>query len=145
MLKGQLTGDLKIDDWNFHPGLAVIYFEDRQKAYTDSLGINISDTTVSLGRATFGPRLSKPFQSGSVRLQPSIEVRGIWDFDQAEILIIDSGLAQVTDSLRARTEAGLAATFASGTTLSFEGFFDGIGAANYEAYGAQINLGLTFD
>lgn len=145
LLKGQLTGDFKIDDWQFHPGLALTYFEDRQQAYTDSLGINISATTVSLGRATFGPRFSKSFLSGKTRLQPSFEIRGVWDFDQAEILIIDSGLTQQTDALRARTEAGFAAIFESGTSLSIEGFYDGIGASNFEAYGGKINLGLTFD
>ena len=145
LLKGQLTGDLYVDDWNFNPGLAVIYFEDEQKAYTDSLGINISGQTVSLGRATFGPQFSKSFKYGGTQIRPSFEVRGVWDFDQADILIIDTGLAQSTDSLRARSEAGLTTIFESGTTLSLDGFYDGIGASNFEAYGFKINLGLTFE
>ena len=145
LLKGQLTGDLTLDDWQFNPGLAVIYFEDKQKAYTDSLNINIPGQTISLGRATMGPRFSKTFDLDTMRLTPSFEMRGVWDFDQAQIVSLDSGLAQSTDELRMRTEFGLMSTFQSGTSLSLDGFYDGIGASNFEAYGVKANLSLSFD
>ncbi|MBL4870694.1 MAG: autotransporter outer membrane beta-barrel domain-containing protein, partial [Robiginitomaculum sp.] len=143
LLKGQLTGDLTVNDWRVNPNIAVIYFKETQKAYTDGLGINIPEQTVKLGRVTFGPRFSKSFeQDNNMTLTPSLNVRGVWDFEQAQILNLATGLANGTGKLRARTEVGLAATFSNGTRVSLDGFYDGIGASDFEAYGLKIGVGF---
>ncbi|NNE59135.1 MAG: DUF11 domain-containing protein [Hellea sp.] len=141
LLKGQFTGDFMLDDWRFNPNLSVIYFEEDQKAYVDSLNIMIPEQTISLGRMTFGPRFSKTFrQGGTTSITPNFGLRGIWDFQQADILNLNTGLATGTDKLRARAESGLTFGFGGDTRLTFVGFYDGIGATNYEAYGGKVGI-----
>ncbi len=146
LLKGQFTGDFDIDAWKIYPSLAVIYFEENQQAYTDSLDIEIGSQKVKLGRATFGPRISKTFAyNEKVSFIPNLSVRGIWDFTRTDILNINTGFASETDKLRARTEAGFTALFESGTSLRLDGFYDGIGAESFEAYGVKINVSFELD
>ncbi|MEO1161269.1 MAG: hypothetical protein AAFW74_12590 [Pseudomonadota bacterium] len=41
LAKGQLTGDFNYNSFQTSPFVCVIYFEERQKVYVDSLGISI--------------------------------------------------------------------------------------------------------
>jgi outer membrane autotransporter protein len=145
-VKGQFTGDFDLDDWRINPSVSVVYFEENQQAYTDTLGIDIFGQTVKLGRATFGPTFSKTFKfTEEVDLTPNFKLRGVWDFEKTDIVNLNTGLALGTDDLRARTEAGFTADFGSGTSLGLDGFYDGIGAENFEAYGVKINVNFAFD
>jgi uncharacterized repeat protein (TIGR01451 family) len=146
LLKGQFTGDFDLDDWRLNPSVAVIYFEEKQQAYTASLGIDIFGQTVKLGRATFGPQFSKTYKvSEKTNLTPNFSLKGVWDFDKTDIVNLNTGLALGTDDLRARTEAGFTANFNSGTSLGLDGFYDGIGAKNFEAYGVKLHMNFAFD
>lgn len=141
--KGQLTGDFTVDDWNIHPALSVTYFQEEQETYTDSLGIVIPDQTVELGRLTFGPRFSKEFQRKSgMTLSPSFNFRGVWDFEQPEILDINTGLGTSTDELRARTEFGITSRMPNGLRLTLDGYYDGIGTSEYESYGTRLGFNV---
>jgi outer membrane autotransporter protein len=141
LLKSQFTGDFRVNDWNVNPNLAVIYFQEDVDGYRDSLGIDISDQKVSLGRVTFGPRVSKTFETNTkTTLTPTLSVRGIWDFEQADIVNLDTGLATATGAFRARTEAGLAIGLPGGASLTLDSFYDGIGQDDYEAYGGLFGI-----
>ena len=143
MLKGQFTGEFTLNEWRVNPSLEAIFFEERQKAYTDNFGIIIPDQTIQIGRLTFGPRFSKIFDvSENVSISPEFEIRGVWDFEQAEILNLDSGLANGQNALRARTEGGLNIAYSNGTRLTLDGFYDGIGSTDFEAYG--MKAGVSF-
>jgi outer membrane autotransporter protein len=145
LLKGQFTGDFRLDGWRINPDFEMIYFEEKQKAYTDSLGNFIPSQIINLGRATFGPRVSKTYVvDNRYILSPSLNFEGIWDFDQAHIVSLETGLANTTDALRARLESGLALGFKNGSSLNLEGFYDGIGVSRYEAHGLRINFSLPF-
>ena len=119
----------------------MIFFVEDQKSYTDSLSIFIPSQTISLGRATFGPKISTSFQraNGAV-ISPHLGIKGIWDFDKAEIVNLTSGLAVGSDDLRARAEGGLSVQMPNGWSLKGEGFYDGIGSEYLEAYGGTIRL-----
>ncbi len=142
LVRGQLTGDFKVDHWQFSPHVRVIYFEEEQKAYRDSLGVFIPGQTISLGRLTFGPKVSTSFKTadGSV-MSPHLSITGIWDFDKAETVDIATGLAAGSDDdLRTRVDAGVAVRMLNGWSLNGEGFYDGIGADDLEAYGGSVTL-----
>ena len=142
LARAQLTGDFNLGAWRFAPSAAVIYFEEKQKSYTDSLGVFIPDTTVSLGRVTFGPEVSRSltYEDG-FRTRVHLGIKGIWDFDKAEIVDVVTGLAAGgSDDLRARAEGGLTLRLRNGSSLSGEGFYDGIGASDFEAYGGSVTL-----
>ena len=45
-----------------------------------------------------------------------------------------------TDSLRARFDAGVSLRLDGGLSLTGKGYYDGIGSASHEAYGAGLGL-----
>ena len=141
LARGQFTGDFTIGSWNFAPSVGVIYFEENQKAYVDALNIAIPGQIVSLGRLTFGPQFSTNFQTpGGTVIAPHMSLTGIWDFKKAEIVDLATGLASGTDDLRARFEGGVSIQMPNGWGLNGAGFYDGIGASNFKAYGGSLRL-----
>jgi trimeric autotransporter adhesin len=146
LAKGQLTGDFRYGSLHFAPHVGVIYFEETQKAYTDSLGVDIPEQTVSLGRMTFGPKIeARSVMANGTIVAPYVSVKGIWDFtSDDEVVNVVSGaeIAASSEDLRARTEGGLAIVFPGGTSLSGEGFLDGLGTDEFTAYGGSARLNI---
>ena len=73
-------------------------------------------------------------------ISPHLGIKGIWDFDKAEIVNLTSGLAAGSDNLRARVEGGITVQLPNGWSLSGDGFYDGIGTSDLEAYGGSVKL-----
>ena len=146
LAKGQLTGDFDYGLWHFAPHVGIIYFDEHEESYTDSDGVVIGNQTVSLGRVTFGPKVTTTFQSGAMTVSPYLGVKGVWDFDRTDTVDVSSGLAIGTDGFRGRVEGGAAITITGGgITLTGEGFYDGIGADNFDAYGGSANVSVPFN
>ncbi len=141
LVKGTLTGDFDYGSWHFAPHVGMIYFEEVQEGYTDSNGLAIGSQTVSLGRVTFGPKVSTNFQAGGgMVVSPHIGFKGIWDFDNAAVVDVATGIATGSDDLRGRVEGGMTIQVPGGVSLSGEGFYDGIGADDFRAYGGGAKL-----
>ncbi|MHA1548346.1 MAG: autotransporter outer membrane beta-barrel domain-containing protein, partial [Alphaproteobacteria bacterium] len=141
LAKGKLTGDFRAGDWRFNPYVAVVYFSERQKAYTSGGGGVVPSQVISLGRVSFGPQVSHVFRNNGVEVEPHLGIRGIWDFDKAGIVDLATGLAAGSSAaLRARAEGGIAFRSAGGSSLVLEGFYDGIGATGLDMYGATARL-----
>ncbi|MBZ0215590.1 MAG: autotransporter outer membrane beta-barrel domain-containing protein, partial [Fimbriimonadaceae bacterium] len=137
LVTARLTGNWRSGNYRITPSVSVKYMEERQKSYTDSLGVAIPAQTVSLGRVTFGPEFARRFVTASetvIELQTSIN--GIWDFDGAPQPI--SSLAAISsDRLRARLEGGFMISRPSGAALRLTGTYDGLGASGFHSYGVQ--------
>ena len=146
LVRSRLTGDLNFGRLHIAPHVGVVYFEEEQKAYTDSNGYTIGSQTVALGRFSFGPKFSTSFtRPDGVTIAPHIAVQGIWDFKPTDQVDIDTGLAlSGTDKLRARAEAGLSIRLPQGMSITGEGFYDGIGSNGYNAYGGSLRVGVPF-
>ena len=143
LARGRLTGDYSLNGWRFEPHVGVIYFEDRQDAFTDSVGNVIASQTVSLGRLTFGPKVSTTVhQADGTVIQPHLALHAIWDFDDADTVNTATGLATGTDDFRARVEAGLSTQMVNGWSVKGEAFYDGIGASDYDAYGGSVRVNV---
>ena len=140
LARGQLTGDFRAGNWLFSPHVGVIYFEENQQAYMDSLGILVPEQTVSLGRMTFGPKISYRVENDGTVVEPFVGLEGIWDFDEADIVDVATGLSAGSDEFRARLEGGVLAYMPNGISLSIEGYYDGIGSDDLEAYGGGVRL-----
>ncbi len=144
LVAAKFTGDIDLGGVTVAPHVGMIYFEEAQKAYTDSNAVTIPGQTVSLGRLTFGPKLSwnhvtEDGESFTFHWSAS----GIWDFETADLVSLETGLAATgTTDLRARTEAGIAMHTANGVTLGLEGFYDGIGADNFDVYGGAVRVSV---
>ena len=140
LVKGQITGDFQNNGWHLAPHVAVIYFEEEQEATTDSLGNLIGAQSVKLGHVTFGPKISTTLQSGNRVISPFFAVKGIWDFEKDDSVNAASGLAISDSDFRGRLEAGASISGIGGVTVSGEGFYDGIGAKDFDAYGGSLRL-----
>lgn len=82
----------QLGDWHLTPGLSVVYFEEEQNRYTDSLGIEIPEQTVSLGRLMFGPEAAYHLQlDEDWWIRPQLGLQGIWDFADAEVVDVATG------------------------------------------------------
>ena len=102
----------------------------------------IPGQTISLGRLTFGPKVSCNLgREDSTVITPHVTITGIWDFDEAKIVNITTGLATgSSDVSRARVEGGLSACLANSVSISGAGFYDGIGAHDLEIYGGSLKV-----
>lgn len=142
----QLTGSMKFQGWKLEPQASVLYFREQQKAYRDSNGIVIPAQTVELGQLSFGPKLTKSYKlSNALRFEPSITLKGIWNFAQTGHTDIATGLKTGQDArLRARLEARAQLVRTDGWQLAAHGFYDGIGTPHLEAYGASAELNVPF-
>ena len=140
LVKGQLTGDFQNNGWHLAPHVAILYFKEEQDATTDSLGNVIGAQTVELGRVTFGPKISTTLHNGSRVISPFFAVKGIWDFEKDDTVNTASGFTISNSDFRGRLEAGASVTSIGGVTISGEGFYDGIGAKDFDAYGGSLRL-----
>ena len=147
LARSRLTGDFNFGRLHVAPHVGVVYFEEEQKAYTDSVGNVVGAQTVALGRVTFGPKFSTTFtRKDGATITPHVGIDGIWDFKRNDIVDVDTGIAvSGSDDLRARVQAGVTARRADGgLSLTAEGFYDGIGARDFDAYGGTLRMDMKF-
>ena len=146
LLRGTLTGDFNLGRWHFAPNVGVTYFTEDQEAFTHSLNVRIPGQSVSLGRVTFGPKVSTSFQSADGNLiTPHIGIKGIWDFESTDIVDLSTGLAEGNDGLRGRVEGGVSMGLSNGWSIMGEGHYDGIGADDFEAYGGSVRVNMPLN
>lgn len=135
-----LKGDCADGPWHFSPQVAALYFEGGQ-GIGDGAARALATQGVAIGRVTFGPSMSYAVHTGWATIKPSILVNGIWDFDQAATVDVDSGLVTSAPAdIHARAEVQMPFSFANGTSLTAKGYLDGIGDAGFHPYGASMQL-----
>ncbi|MCG7627734.1 autotransporter outer membrane beta-barrel domain-containing protein, partial [Epibacterium sp. MM17-32] len=148
LLQGGLTGDFKLDArTTISPFARLTYYYEKQESYTDTLGRVIPSQDFDLGRFEFGPRISWQLAlDGNTQLSPYLSFSGIYDFNKLQgANPTDATLASSQSDFRGRLEAG--ATFVvpdRGIKVAVEGFYDGIGASDFESYGASLNIHIPF-
>ena len=147
LAKAQLEGQMEFGTLNVSPHLGVLYFNEKQKSYTDSLGIVIPSQSVDLGRLTFGPTVSTRIEMDSgATIVPSLTFPGIWDFESPERRDIDTGLVSSTSNeLRARLQGGVSLEMENGWNINAGGFYDGIGASDLKAFGGTLKLSVPLN
>jgi len=147
LVSGKLTGGVHLSKASLRPQLGLIYFEETQLGYDDSNGLYVPSQEISLGRLTFSPNLSQSWdlEDGST-FAMNWNLKGIWDFDTADLTDVDTGLQARSDAeLRARAEAGFNLNLVNGMRVQTSGFFDGIGVRDYRAYGGTVTVTIPLD
>lgn len=138
LAKANLTGNWNIDRLRVSPSVGVIYVEESQDTYVDSIGNTIFGQSAHIGRLTFGPEFGYPIpmSNGNV-LEPHISFTGMWDFDKTGHAEFDEAIAS-TDDFRVKVEGGLILKSYDGISLRGTVSYDGLGASDYEAWGGQL-------
>jgi len=140
LVRGQVTGDFAWGNWTFNPSAGISYFSETQKSYVDSLNITIPSQTITLGRAEAGPEIRYNLQTkDGWQFAPHFGVKGIWDFDPANI-VTAQGVTIDSSGLRARAEGGTILVMPWGWSLNGTGFYDGIGAKDFQSYGGSVKV-----
>tara|TARA_R110002126_G_scaffold159051_5_gene306338 strand:+ start:2479 stop:3990 length:1512 start_codon:yes stop_codon:yes gene_type:complete len=147
MIHARITGDFMQDDIKIAPTMSFIYLQEKQLSYVDSLSATIPDQTINIGQLSTGASFSKDIvmENGMV-LTPSFGLKGIWNFADTGFLNTATGATSTTNKskISARLDAGLNLAVDQGVSLLFNGFFDGIGASHYKAYGGTSMLMVRF-
>lgn len=138
LLKSRLSGELAYNTLTLRPYASLTYTEDSQNAYKDSLGNQIDAQTVSLLQSELGLDFTAPLSTGD----------NAWVLDGGFFALhsSSSSLAANTpafESTRGRVHLGLTRSF-DGGQFSVGGFYDGIGARDYEAIGLEVSVNLKF-
>ncbi len=142
-----LIGETSWNMLTIRPELRLSWFRERSKAYVDTLGVAIPAVKVETGTLEFGPTFTlKPFEIGSgLLLTPHLTVEGIWTFAQTNTATTVSqqpGLGET--GVRGRVEAGLNLADDNGTSVNASAFYDGLGNADFKAWGAKLSIHMPF-
>lgn len=145
LVKANLTGNWYVDHLRISPSVGVIYVEEEQHAYVDSLGASIASQSAHIGRLTFGPEFGYAFQRpDGVIIEPHAAFTGMWDFDKDETVSM-GGLTASTDDFRVKVEGGLMVRATDGSSARATLSYDGIGANNFDAWGGQLWLSIPLN
>ncbi len=144
LVRGKLQGVWNYGNFRFSPSASAAYIEERQGAYTDSLGVFIPGQSVSLGQAEFGPEASYSFGPiDGFRIMPRASLKGVWNF--AEDNGVLAGTSVGTAYFRGKAGVGLKIEGENGASLDFGGTYDGIGAADFRAVSGSVKLRLPLN
>lgn len=151
LIRGQLTGDYQHNDWTIAPNFGFSYIHEVQEAYTDSLSALIPEATVELGQITFGTDFkTEIIEDNGMVYTPSFGIKGLWNFQDTGFLDVATNTVRtdLIGDLSARIDLGLKIAdgdlTSGGRTFDINAFYDGIGASNYEAYGASAKFVVKF-
>lgn len=144
LIEGTLVGDYRAGALRISPELGLIYFEEDQKAYVDSLGVDIPGQSLTLGRLRAGPEIAYRFEHGENGFtEPYARLMLNWDYDNADVLNA-GGVLESLDELRADAALGANAHLDNGMMLGTEIGFSGIGAGDFDAVSARFQLTIPF-
>jgi hypothetical protein len=139
-----LTGLFHADGFRISPSLGIEYGSDRQKSFVNSFGDKVDANRITLGRMTAGTEVGYEIKSADgSSVEPHVGVKGIWTFDSDAIEI--NGIETDVDDFRAILEAGVIIRSADGLAVRAAATYDGIGAANYEAWGGNIWINIPLN
>ena len=140
LARAKLQGVYDLEEFIISPSITFSYFEETQSDYTDTFGNLIPEQTISLGELRFGPEIGRTFTLDDGTLfHASLGVSGIYNF-AVENNASSQGFVPGDDDFRARLDATIGFSMANGSILRLEGYYDGIGADDYEAIGGGIRV-----
>jgi outer membrane autotransporter protein len=150
LVSSRLTGKMTYGNWHVTPEARVSYMEEDRKSFTvtDQFGVTstvIDSRTLSIGQLSAGPEIGYRMwtDDGMAIIEPSVALRVNWDFsvkgdDGA------SGQKLYDDGPRGEVELGLLYRSKDGPAAKFGFSYDGIGAADFEAWSGYMWVTLPF-
>jgi len=137
LVKGTLAGNWVHGAWRLTPSAELAYVEESADAFTNSAGTFVPGQDVALGRLQFGPEVGYRIRhTADTFIEPFAAIRGVWDFDNPNVTIID-GLVVGPGDFWGRMEGGLTLLTAEGVAVRGSASWDGVGASDYSGYTLQ--------
>lgn len=133
------------DAWRITPMAELAYITESADAFTNSAGTFVTGQDVSLGRLQFGPEIGYRFaHTADTFLEPFAAIKGVWDFDNPNVAIIDGYIVGPGD-FWGRLQGGLNWMTSSGLYVRGLASWDGLGAGDYNGYTLQgtVNVPLN--
>ncbi len=130
-----VSGAIERGNLTMLPFLDAKYTSDSQAAYVDGLSNPIAAQTIGLAQVSAGLDLEVAL-SAATTLKAGAS--GTWSYSSG------SAIAAGYEGGRARLSFGLAHRFGACSGLDISGFYDGIGAVDFESYGAGIKWEMCF-
>jgi hypothetical protein len=144
LLASKITGNITKDAWTLAPDVAVSYYQETQKSYTDSRSVEIGAQEFRFGEAKFGGAIKHDvLLGGGTVLQPSVAVHGISTFGYNSTTKA-AGWILSEDDFRARFDLGLKAALPSALMLEVGGYYDGVGVDDYQSMGGNVGITKQF-
>lgn len=137
-----VSGRLEVGQTTVTPHLSAVYVRETQLAYWDSLGNVIPQQGVDVTQVEVGVGFERP----------AFVVGNLWtmrgDFSGTYTSTRGAGAASafaaLQDGFRGRFELSATRRFGSDSEVRIGGYYDGIGARDYEAYGIELGVLLNF-
>jgi len=145
LVKGTLAGNWVYDAWRITPSAELAYVEESADGFTNSAGTFVAGQNVSLGRLQFGPEIGYRIRhSADTFIEPFAALKGVWDFDNPNVAIID-GFVVGPGDFWGRLQGGLNVATSSGWYIRGLASWDGLGASDYNGYTLQgtVNVPLN--
>ncbi len=117
------------------PFLDAKYTSDSQAAYVDGLGNPIAAQTIGLAQVSAGLDLEIALNAATTL---KAGASGTWSYSSG------SAIAAGYEGGRARISLGVVHRFGACSGLELSSFYDGIGAADFESYGAELKWEVCF-
>jgi hypothetical protein len=93
---------------------------------------------------TFGPEIGYRYLHGATIIEPFGSLKGVWNFDQPDVAIIDGFVVSPGD-FWGRLEGGVAIVAPEGWCVRGGASWDGIGANDYSGYTLQGTLNVPLN
>jgi outer membrane autotransporter protein len=143
LLSSQIEGRWYAGRWRFSPIATIVYFEEKQEAFVNSLSQAIPGQSVALGRLTFGPEIGYNFvTSAGTIFEPHVALSGVWDFKETAQVV--NGQTFSPDELSANLAAGVIVRTRGGTALRSILTYEGIGDGDFEAISGTVLITVPF-
>ena len=141
MAYGKVTGYVWMGSYRLNLFAAASYFEETQHSYVDALSNVIPAQTVSLGELRFGPSIERAIPVGDgVNLSARVGASGVYSFG-VRGTPAGKGSLPGNNTLRAKFDLQVAVASANWRLL-LDGYYDGVGVPQYEAYGGKVRLSV---
>lgn len=145
MVRANVTGEFASGPWRLRPQVSLAHYQDKQDEYVDSLGINIPEQVVSIGRLRAGPEIVWTHQTkkGS-QFEIGGSIRAVWNYNGAGLMDPTGRIASGSDSVRADGDISIGTRFANGVSLRAKAGFDGIGKGDFSARSGRLEVVFPF-
>lgn len=145
LVKGTLAGNWVYGGWRITPSAELAYITENQSAFVNSAGTVVRSQDVSLGRLQFGPEFGyRIAQSADTFIEPFVALKGVWDFDNPDVAIINGEVIGAGD-FWGRLQGGLNVATTNGWSVRGLASWDGVGASDYNGYTLQGSVNVPLN